>query len=55
MQTASSCIWTRITVSISDDDNRYTASECIYVYIKKGYGTQSAGAVEYTDCISEEV
>ena len=57
MHSASSRIWTRVTVSISYDDNHYTTgtslslslslSLCIYIYII--LSAQSDGVVEYTD------
>ena len=33
MQSVSSRIWTRVTVSISYDDNRYTTDTSKYVYV----------------------
>ena len=59
MQSVKSRIWTRITVSISCDDNHYTTE----MFLKKmkleltsflQVFVQSAEAVEYTDYTSAE-
>ena len=37
MQSVSSRIWTRVTVSISYDDNNYTTGTSVKIYISQGY------------------
>ena len=70
MQSVSSMIWTRVTVSIFNDINRYTTGasnhndqiqpKCLGLnnwrtsLINQHNLAQSAGAVEYTDCTSAE-
>ena len=56
MQTALSRIWTQVAVSISIDDNDYTADTLlIYLFARLQWQlAQLAGVVKYTDCISAE-
>ena len=70
MLSVTSRIWTRVTVSISYDDNHYTkdtskiyidcfsnmlgVSENRYNFVINSCFVQSAGPVEYTDCTSAE-
>ena len=53
MQSVSSRILTRVAVSISYDDNHYTA-ELHFLMIYNPHLAQSAVTVEYIDCISAE-
>ena len=51
MQSVSSRIWTRVAMFISYDDNNYTTGTSIFI-LSKFLIAQSAGAVEYINCIS---
>ena len=60
MQSVSPRVWTRVAVSISYDDNHYNTGTSIFlgdswIFNQSGVSrliVQSAGAVEFTDCIS---
>ena len=54
MQSVLSRIWTRVTVSISYDNNHYTMGTSAFRINIQIAGTQLAEAVEYTNCISTE-
>ena len=54
MQLVSSGNWTRVAVSISDDDNHYTTGTSELPFIAITSTAQPAGDVKYADCISAE-
>ena len=51
MQSVSSRIWTRVTVSISDDDNHYTAGTSIYLT----HNWEDKGLHTFPKCICPKV